>query len=55
VFNVLGQQVSTLIDDELRAGDYSVNFDGSSYASGAYFYRLQAGTRHTTRKMILLK
>jgi len=55
VFNVLGRHVSTLVDDELRPGNHSATFDGSAYASGAYFYRLKAGERRITKKMVLLK
>jgi hypothetical protein len=60
VFNVLGQTVTTLVDTELPAGYYDVEWDGTSdhggqVASGIYFYRLDAGNNVMTKKMMLLK
>jgi len=55
VFNVLGQKVSTLIDDQLEAGDHTVEFDGDGLANGVYLYRLTAGNAKISRKMLLLK
>ncbi len=55
IFNVLGQKVATLVDGEKSPGSYSVQFNGSSLASGVYFYRLQAGNFVQTKKMNLLK
>ena len=55
VFNTLGEEVETLINDFKSAGKYSVQFNGSRLASGVYFYRLQAGDFVQTRKMLLLK
>jgi len=55
VFNILGQKVTTLLDDDITAGNHRVEFDGSPYASGVYFYRLKAGEQELTRKMMLLK
>jgi len=55
VFNVLGQQVAVLVDQELPGGSHTVEFDGSPYASGVYFYRLAAGSFEATRKMVLVK
>lgn len=60
VFNLLGQQVRTLVDEDLPAGQYESDFDGrndrgQSLPSGLYFYRLQAGHFHETRKMVLMK
>lgn len=43
VYNVLGQEITTLVDEERAAGTYDVLFDASALPSGAYFYRLQAG------------
>ena len=53
VYNILGQRVATLVDNEMEAGQHRVNFDGSRFASGLYFYRLVAGKFIETRKMIL--
>ncbi len=55
VYNVLGQEVATLFSGIQPAGNYAVNFDGSKFASGVYFYRLQSGYFSVTKKLILLK
>lgn len=55
VFSVLGEEVSTLFSGMQKAGDHFATFDASRFASGVYFYRLQAGTFSTTKKMVLMK
>jgi hypothetical protein len=60
VFNVLGQQVNTLVDEELVAGSHTVEWDGTTHsgdmaATGVYFYRIDAGDFVETKKMMLLK
>ncbi len=55
VYDVLGNEVATLVNEEKPTGSYTVNFDGSRLASGIYFYKLNAGNFVQTRKMILLK
>ncbi len=55
IYDVLGQEVRTLVDQDQQVGRYSVNFNGSSLASGVYFYRLFAGNHVITKKMLLLK
>ena len=55
VYNVLGQEVSTLVNETRPAGSYNVHFNGSGIASGVYFYRLQAGSFVQTKKCLLLK
>lgn len=55
IFNILGQKVTTLIDDELDAGYHKVAFNGSNYATGLYLYRLEAGVNSITKKMVLVK
>jgi hypothetical protein len=55
VYDILGKEVATIINEYKTAGTYSVEFNGSKFASGVYFYRLQAGDYVQTRKMILLK
>jgi|GEM_PF-1092154 hypothetical protein len=55
VYNMLGQAVATLVNEFKSAGEYQVEFNGASLASGVYFYRLKAGSRVESKKMILLK
>ena len=55
VYDVLGKEVATLINEEKLAGSYEINFDASSLSSGIYFYKLQAGSFTKTNKMILLR
>jgi M6 family metalloprotease-like protein len=55
VFNSLGQEVATLVNEAKPAGVFSVQFDAGSLASGLYFYRLQAGNFVETRKMLVVK
>lgn len=55
VFDLLGREVSLLVDEEKTAGYYSVNFSNNNYASGVYLYRIQAGSFIDTKKFILLK
>lgn len=56
VFNIQGQKVATLIDNETTpAGSYQVKFDASSFASGVYMYRLKTNNSVITRQMILIK
>lgn len=55
VYNILGQEVATLINGEIPAGQHEVTFNASSLPSGAYLYRLQQGSSVMVRKMLLLK
>ncbi|MBS4036322.1 MAG: T9SS type A sorting domain-containing protein [Ignavibacterium sp.] len=55
VFDVLGDEVATLVDEYREAGRYEVNFDASRLASGVYIYRLSAGSFIEMKKMLLLK
>ena len=55
VYNLLGQEVATLFTGVQQIGNHSVTFDGSKFASGIYFYRLQAGTNSMTKKLVLMK
>ena len=63
IYNVLGQEVATLTDDNKQAGSYVVEWDGSKFPSGVYFYRLIAtainsGTRNqftSTKKLLLIR
>jgi hypothetical protein len=55
IYNVLGDEVATLVNEEKPAGSYEVIFNSAKIASGTYFYKLQAGSFVETKKMILLK
>ncbi len=55
IYNSLGEIVQTLADENLNAGSYIVNFDGSNYSSGVYYYRLISGKNNITKKFILLR
>jgi hypothetical protein len=55
VYNSLGQEVGTLINQVVPAGSHEVNFDASSLSSGVYFYTLRAGNFVDSKKMTLLK
>jgi hypothetical protein len=55
VYNVLGQEVASLVNQERQSGSYVVNFDASRLSSGMYFYKIQAGSFTLTKKMLLLK
>jgi hypothetical protein len=55
VFNLLGQEIATLVNEKQSPGIYTVQFDGSKLASGVYFYRLQSGNFISVKKMVLLK
>ncbi|HLG33006.1 MAG TPA: T9SS type A sorting domain-containing protein, partial [Ignavibacteriaceae bacterium] len=55
VYDILGNEISVLVNEEKPAGNYEVTFDASSLPSGIYFYRLQAGRFIQSKKMVLLK
>jgi len=55
VYNLLGQNVMTLVNQTMKSGKHQVRFDGASLPSGVYFYAIKAGDFFKTRKMILLK
>jgi len=55
VYDVIGNEIANLVNEEKPAGRYSVNFNASNLSSGVYFYRMQAGSFVETKKLILLK
>lgn len=55
VFDLLGREVAALVNEEKPAGEYEVEFDGTKFPSGIYFYQLKTGEFIQTKKMVLLK
>jgi len=55
VYDIIGREVATLVNEQQNPGLYDVTFDGSWLASGVYFYRIEAGTFIQTKKFVLLK
>ncbi|MFC2103037.1 T9SS type A sorting domain-containing protein [Bacteroidota bacterium] len=55
VYNLIGEEVSVLVNGQLDAGFHEVTFDASNLPSGAYFYKLQAGNTVQIKKMLLMK
>jgi hypothetical protein len=55
VYDLLGREVTTLVDRTVQAGEHSVTFDATRLASGIYFYRIESGNFTATKKMVLLK
>jgi len=55
VYDVQGQEISTILSKELNAGTYSIDFDGSSLSSGVYFYKITSENYSVIKKMVLIK
>ena len=55
VYDILGNEISTLVNEVKSPGSYKVNFNGSNLSSGIYFYKFNAGNYSSINKMILLK
>ena len=55
IYDILGMEITTLINEEKPAGSYEVEFDGTELTSGIYFYQLRAGNFIETKKMLLIK
>ncbi len=55
VYNILGQEVKVLLNEHMRAGHYSVPFDGSNLTSGIYLYKLESNDYSAVKKMMLIK
>jgi len=55
VYDILGREVKTIVNEIKPAGRFKVEFEGSSFASGVYFYRIEAGEFVQTKRMVLIK
>ena len=55
IYDIIGSEVQTLVNEEMDAGLYQKDFNGAGYASGIYIYRMQAGNYISTKKMMLIK
>jgi len=55
IYDIIGREVATLVNEVKNPGNYAVNFDASMYASGVYFYRMESGDFTDVKKMVLIK
>ncbi|HEY3249972.1 MAG TPA: T9SS type A sorting domain-containing protein, partial [Ignavibacteria bacterium] len=55
IYDILGRQIASLVNEKLSPGTYEVIFDATKYSSGMYFYRITAGDYIETKRMILVK
>ena len=55
VYDILGNEIATLVNEEKPAGEYEVEFDATGLPSGIYFYQIEAGYFIETKKMVLMK
>jgi hypothetical protein len=55
IYDALGREIETLVNEQLNPGTYEVNWNASNYTSGVYFYKLTAGEFRETRKAALIK
>jgi hypothetical protein len=55
IYDLLGREVAILVNEQLKPGTYEVNFDGTNFSSGVYFYQLKADEFMDTKKLILMK
>jgi 5-hydroxyisourate hydrolase-like protein (transthyretin family) len=55
VYDVLGRTIAALVNEELKPGTYEIQFDGTNFSSGVYFYRMETQYFTEIKKMVLLK
>jgi hypothetical protein len=55
IYDILGREITTLINETRPAGRYEIKWNASRFSSGVYFYRIQAGNFVQTKKLMLLK
>jgi hypothetical protein len=55
IYDILGKEIATLVNEQLAPGTYEVTFDGSEFPSGVYFYQLKTNNFSETKKLLLIK
>ena len=55
IYDVLGNEIETIVNEEVPAGLHEVNFNADKLSSGIFFYKLSSGNKSITKKMILIK
>ncbi|MBK8552145.1 MAG: T9SS type A sorting domain-containing protein [Ignavibacteria bacterium] len=55
IYDVAGKEILLLVNEAKDAGGYEIQFDGSNLASGIYFYKIEAGSFISTKRMVLIK
>jgi hypothetical protein len=55
IYDILGEEITSLVNEKLQPGTYSVEWDASHYPSGVYFYELSSGSIRETKRMLMIK
>jgi len=55
IYDILGREIKTLVNEIKQAGNYTVDFNASEFSSGVYFYRIESGTFSEIKRMVLIK
>ena len=55
IYDIIGREVTTLVNEQLQPGSYEADWDASQFSSGVYYYKLISGEYSETKKMVLLK
>jgi hypothetical protein len=55
IYDILGRELISLVDENMPAGYHQSTFDASRFSSGVYFYRMEAGSYTSVKKMIMMK
>ena len=55
VYDILGKEITTLVNEQLKPGSYEVEWNAANYPSGVYYYKLTSGDFTETKKMVLIK
>ena len=55
IYNLLGQRVAILVNEQQKAGSHQVNWDASGFSGGVYYYRIRSGNFQDVKKMILIR